>query len=275
MLTVPETTSEVGFVQVWKPVSAHVRLWCARAARGGADADDLYQCVLIRAWRGYPTFRGESSFLTWVMRIAEREASRMAARRRWLRRSEQQFEDEFASSTEPSSSDDSRFGVDWLRRVADQACAAGAMTNAERDVIVYRLSSPDTHWASAAADLGTTPAGCAVTHCRAVPKLRTFLFLQHQHVLGGPEAVEAAFRAAATALEEPLSVAERDVFEQVVIAGRRDYRRRGWQANLRRACGRVVRHLDRDLFAAELIAPTLQGPRPTGVSLPERHHQLV
>ena len=43
----------------------------ARVMTGGsADAEDLTQDVFVRAWRGLSSFRGESSFRTWLYRVA-------------------------------------------------------------------------------------------------------------------------------------------------------------------------------------------------------------
>ena len=37
---------------------------------GRGDADDLAQDVFVRAWRGIGTFRGDSTFRTWLHRVA-------------------------------------------------------------------------------------------------------------------------------------------------------------------------------------------------------------
>jgi RNA polymerase sigma-70 factor (ECF subfamily) len=41
-----------------------------------ADAEDLVQETLLRAWRGVRSFRGGSTFFTWLYRIAVNEANR-------------------------------------------------------------------------------------------------------------------------------------------------------------------------------------------------------
>lgn len=47
-----------------------------------ADAEDLAQEVFVRAWRSLRTFRGDSSFRTWLCRVAINVARTDRARRR-------------------------------------------------------------------------------------------------------------------------------------------------------------------------------------------------
>jgi RNA polymerase sigma-70 factor (ECF subfamily) len=56
-----------------------------RLVRSRSDADDLVQEAFIRAWRGLRAFRGQSTFYSWLYRIATSVALaflRRAARRR-------------------------------------------------------------------------------------------------------------------------------------------------------------------------------------------------
>jgi RNA polymerase sigma-70 factor, ECF subfamily len=46
-----------------------------------AEAEDLAQEVMLRAWRGITRFQGRSSFFTWLYRIAVNEANRALERR--------------------------------------------------------------------------------------------------------------------------------------------------------------------------------------------------
>ncbi|MBC7545938.1 MAG: sigma-70 family RNA polymerase sigma factor [Candidatus Sericytochromatia bacterium] len=48
--------------------SVHALVW--RMMRGTAETEDLVHDVFVRALRGLKTFRGDSSFRTWVLHIA-------------------------------------------------------------------------------------------------------------------------------------------------------------------------------------------------------------
>jgi RNA polymerase sigma-70 factor, ECF subfamily len=64
----------------------------ARASTGNdADADDLAQDVFVRVFRGLAGFRGDSTFRTWLYRVALNETRSRAGRRPmfgWFRREE-------------------------------------------------------------------------------------------------------------------------------------------------------------------------------------------
>jgi RNA polymerase sigma-70 factor (ECF subfamily) len=46
-----------------------------------AEAEDVAQEVMLRAWQGITRFRGQSSYFTWLYRIAVNEANRALERR--------------------------------------------------------------------------------------------------------------------------------------------------------------------------------------------------
>jgi RNA polymerase sigma-70 factor (ECF subfamily) len=43
---------------------------CRIYAHTQADRQDLFQEILIQAWRAFPNFRGEAKFSTWLYRVA-------------------------------------------------------------------------------------------------------------------------------------------------------------------------------------------------------------
>ena len=51
----------------------------ARVLGNAADAEDVAQEALLKAWRALPGFRGEAQFGTWLFRIAVNEAKRRLA----------------------------------------------------------------------------------------------------------------------------------------------------------------------------------------------------
>ena len=52
------------------PHERELRALCYRMAGSLAEADDLLQETLIRAWRGLPGFEGRASLRTWLYRVA-------------------------------------------------------------------------------------------------------------------------------------------------------------------------------------------------------------
>jgi len=233
---------EINFGNAWNAIALQVSARCRQLTRNSHDAEDLYQRTAIRAWRGRASFRGNSSYLTWVMRILDREAARLGAQRDLLARREIMLGPRHADapSTAQSPAAGERPEAGWLSAALTDALACGAISAAEHRVMAERLANQDASWPDIATRLGMTPTACAVAHSRAVPKLRVFLFTSRPALLGGDAAIKAGFAQASKDRAAPLTRLEAEAFDQVVVRRRPGYRRRGSQAALRGACAKVA-----------------------------------
>jgi RNA polymerase sigma-70 factor (ECF subfamily) len=84
--------------------SVAVRRRIASLVRNSADIDDLFQEVVLKVWLRLATFRSESSFRTWMTRVATNEAlqSHRRQQRRPLCRPLGDHEAFIASPSEPA-----------------------------------------------------------------------------------------------------------------------------------------------------------------------------
>lgn len=61
---------EIEFEEKLKSHELLLHKVCRMYAATHADRQDLFQEIVIQAWRGFPKFRGESKISTWLYRIA-------------------------------------------------------------------------------------------------------------------------------------------------------------------------------------------------------------
>ncbi|MGW1963750.1 sigma-70 family RNA polymerase sigma factor [Streptomyces sp. NPDC001935] len=234
--------SQREFALAWSEARLVVGAYCRRATRNREDAEDLFQRVALRAWRGYPSFRGDAQFLTWVMAIARREAARLAVEAA-EERARRAGWDDAAATLLVAEPDTSAADTSWLGAAVLEARQAGVLGELEFEVVRHRLLRPEDGWERLAERLGVGAVNCAVAHTRAVPKLRVFLLLGRPERFGGVAALSAACAAAAVQEADPLSPAEEAAFRALVLRERPGYRARGWRSALRGACAKVVEHL--------------------------------
>ena len=72
---------EAAFRELVEAHRAELHAHCYRMLGSLHDADDALQDTLLRAWRGLPNFRGQSSIRTWLYRIATNACLDAIARR--------------------------------------------------------------------------------------------------------------------------------------------------------------------------------------------------
>ena len=92
---------------------------------GRGDAEDLAQDVFVRAWRNLGSFRGESTFRTWLHRVAINVIRTSQSRQgRWLRLFVSPDRDEDGQDRrEPASGDEPADQALARRQVIDRALA--------------------------------------------------------------------------------------------------------------------------------------------------------
>jgi RNA polymerase sigma-70 factor (ECF subfamily) len=61
---------DAAFGELVAPHRRELRAYCYRMAGSLADADDLLQETMLRAWRGISSFEGRASLRTWLFRVA-------------------------------------------------------------------------------------------------------------------------------------------------------------------------------------------------------------
>ena len=240
---------ESAFAEAWGEIAVQVSARCRRLSRDAHEAQELYQLTAIRAWRGHASFRGESGYLTWVMRILDREAARLASQRNRIASREitidpQAADDRFSDNLRGFDRDTEggdRGGcgeTGWLAALLADAAANQAISATEHRVVSERLAHTDAAWPAIGARLGMTATACAVAHSRAVPKLRVFLFTDRGALIGGDRAIADAFERVRRDQGAALTALEEEAFEHIVIRRSAGYRRRGSQAALRGACAK-------------------------------------
>ncbi|MBQ8065200.1 MAG: sigma-70 family RNA polymerase sigma factor [Prevotella sp.] len=76
------TVSQQQYAQLVQQHARQVLDFTRRLIADREDAEEVAQDAFVKAFHALPTFRGESSFLTWLLRIAYREALNHLRRRR-------------------------------------------------------------------------------------------------------------------------------------------------------------------------------------------------
>ena len=229
---------EQDFTTQWEAVREKVFQYCLSLCKNDHDANDVFQQVALRAWRGYSSFRGDSSFLTWVYTIARRESYRfLELSQRDLERTTQLDQaDVNAPPTRHTIEQKLDLKKNWLYEFLEEATSKKLLSEDEFKVIYLRSTLPNAPtWAEIGNQLGRTKEWCATTHSRALEKLRVFVLMYHQELVGGIEEIERAFQN----IRPTLTETEIDVFIHIVLEQDHSYRRSGWRTALRSVCQQV------------------------------------
>lgn len=244
-----QSMGHLDFDTKWQAALPHVIAVCRRSVRDRQDVDDIVQEVAMRCLRGLPSFRGDCSFLSWALTITNNEIKRFMAQKQRAGRVEVPLDKVIEHTpkllptvpppTEPSTE------RPWLREVVQAAVVDGYLTDSMAAVLLTRSACPELTWTAIGHTLGLSANRCAVTQYRALMALGVYLFIQRPDLLGGRQAITEACQQARTRAVDPLTAEEVEVFQEMVLEQRRQYRRRRWhhQDLLRRACLKVGQHL--------------------------------
>jgi len=228
--------------------------FCRRHTDNLQQAEDLFQIVSVKAWRGFKSFRRECKFRTWILKIAQREAARRrpglpkpsASRPIKLCSLDAMLEVNSghpAVAVNAEAKDGGSLSPGVLRSVIPQALAEGRLKEAEAQVLLLRLDHPDKKLAELAPALGMTHLNIATIHHRALPKVLAYLLTDFSRFFGSLNLLRQAFERARSYLKDPLTEKEALVFENSVLLHRQGWRIKGHETSLRSSCAKVARFL--------------------------------
>lgn len=120
-------------IRLLAPVHDQARLTARRLCRSSAEGDDLFQDVVIRAYRKLPSLRDESRFRQWfyaVLLSQHRTRSRRVFWRRLL-----PLEEQMSHGREPVSEDGTLWEAERLQ-ASRVSCALARLPSVQREAVV-------------------------------------------------------------------------------------------------------------------------------------------
>ena len=65
-----DNTQEATFLQLVKEHQKMIHKVCNLYCHSAHEREDLFQEIVVQLWKGYPKFRGDAKFSTWLYRVA-------------------------------------------------------------------------------------------------------------------------------------------------------------------------------------------------------------
>jgi DNA-directed RNA polymerase specialized sigma24 family protein len=232
---------DADFETLWQIAQPKVLAYCFRYLRDVHRAEDVAQKVMFRAWRGYSQFSGEVPVMAWIFKICRREVSREAGR--FIKEFPVEPGDEVLV-TLPAPEQPQTIPRPSSAEIIAGALNAGEISEFEATILQARTEDPPPSWQELGVRFEQSANACAAAHCRAIPRLRTFIFMRRPEWAGTPAMLREAFGRALSARTDPLLPSEAEAFRMLVL-DRGPYRRAGWQTALRSACAKVMDQIQR------------------------------
>lgn len=136
---------------------------CRNLCGNNSDAEDAYQEVLLRVFHHLPKFRGDSSFKTWVYRIAYNESITLIRQRK--------VHDSLDGLREPATRDSGKVGLSGdvtLHGLLDR------LDLEDRSILALRLIS-DMDFQEIANLTGSGLSAVKMRYKRALEKLKPYI----------------------------------------------------------------------------------------------------
>lgn len=167
--------SERAFEQLVRANEKKVYTLCLRLCGNPADAEEAAQEAFLAAWRGLPSFRGESAFSTWLHRLASNACIDLLRRSRRAR-AELSLDDESAPEPTDERASPQR---ELERREQREAVQRGlaALHDEHRTVLVLR-EVEQLSYAEIAEVTGLEPGTVKSRISRARAQLRNYLLAE-------------------------------------------------------------------------------------------------
>jgi DNA-directed RNA polymerase specialized sigma24 family protein len=195
------------------------------------------QRVAIRVWRALPSFRGDCPVIAWIMTIVRGEIARVISRLS-VERSRNQPIEAAGPIPAPPPAGSERVPA---RALVQDAAAGGVISSNEAAALLARMDMPEASWEQIGEMLGVEASTCASNHCRAIPRLRVYIFVCRQEHLGGREAIERAFELCQKGTPA-LTPEEAGAFTGFVLGGK-PLREALRKPALRSACEKIIRRI--------------------------------
>lgn len=178
--------SERAFEQLVRANEKKVYTLCLRMCGDPADAEEAAQEAFLAAWKGLPSFRGDSAFSTWLHRLAANACIDLLRRSRHAR-GEVSLDDELAAEPVDEHASPQR---ELERREQREAVQQGlaALPDEQRTVLVLREIEQLSYTEIAEVtglELGTVKSRIS----RARAQLRNYLLSRGNFFGAGPSKV--------------------------------------------------------------------------------------
>lgn len=130
-----------------------------------ADADDVLQNTLIKAWKGLKDFRNEAALSTWLYRIAVNESLLLLRKRKWQGLFDFQKHDPRESHTDPNVATDPHLALEK---------ALSILTPRQRSIFGLHYFN-EIPFKSIAETLSISEGTAKATYHQSVKKMETYI----------------------------------------------------------------------------------------------------